>query len=127
MFWNAAIFHEPSSFVITSVMTAAVALAAALICATALSLTHESAAGIPFAFLSAFLVVFCLHRYGLLAVVAAVFVLHLNIFYPVTSDFTAWYAGDFLPALVVVLAVAVYGFRTSLAGRTLLHGSLLED
>ena len=71
--------------------------------------------------------VFCLHRYGLLAACSAVFVLHLNIFYPVTSRLTAWYAGDFLPALLVVVALAVYGFRTSLAGRPLLRGRLLDD
>jgi predicted Ser/Thr protein kinase len=102
-------------------------LAAAVIGATALSLTRESAAGIPFAVIAAFLAVFCLHRYGLLAMVSAIFLLHLNIFYPVTSDFTAWYAGDFVPALAVVVALAVYGFRTSLAGRPLLRGRLLED
>jgi serine/threonine-protein kinase len=102
-------------------------LAAVLIGATALSLTRESAAGIPFAVVGAFLFIFCLHRYGLLAMVSAVFVLHLNIFYPITSDFTAWYAGDFVPALLVVVALAVYGFRTSLAGRPLLRGRLLED
>ncbi|HVF67588.1 MAG TPA: serine/threonine-protein kinase [Pyrinomonadaceae bacterium] len=102
-------------------------LAVALIGAAALSLTHEAAAAIPFAVFSAFLMVFCLHRYGLLAACSAVFVLHLNIFYPVTSHFTAWYAGDFVPALLITLALAVYGFRTSLAGRPLLRGRLLED
>jgi serine/threonine-protein kinase len=102
-------------------------LAAGLIVATALSLTHASAAGVPFAFVAAFLAVFCLHRYGLLALVSALFFVHLNIFYPITSDFTAWYAGDFLPALVVSLALAVYGFRTSLAGRPLLRARLFED
>jgi hypothetical protein len=102
-------------------------LAAALIGATALSLTHDAAAGVPFAVLAAFMLVFCLHRYGLLATASAVFVLHLNIFYPITSDFSAWYAGDFLPALLVVVALGVYGFYTSLAGRPLLRGRLLED
>jgi len=102
-------------------------LAAALIGATALGLTHESAAAVPFAVVAASLLVFCLHRYGLLATVSAVFVLHLTVFYPVTSDFTAWYAGDFVPALAVVVALAIYGFRTSLAGRPLLRGRLLED
>jgi hypothetical protein len=102
-------------------------LAAGLVAATALSLTHESPAGIPFAFVVAFLAVFCLHRYGLLATAAALFFTHLNIFYPVTSDFTAWYAADFTLALVVSLALAVYGFRTSLAGRPLLRARLFED
>jgi serine/threonine-protein kinase len=102
-------------------------LAAGLVTATALSLTHESPAGIPFALVTALLTVFCLQRYGLLATAAALFFVHLNIFYPVTSDFTAWYAADFTLALVVSLALAVYGFRTSLAGRPLLRARLFED
>jgi hypothetical protein len=94
--------------------------------ALALSLTNEAAAA-PFAALSAFLIVWVLYRYGLLALVSAVFFLHLNIFFPITSDFSAWYAGDFLPALLVSLALAVYGFYTSLAGQPLFGGRLLED
>ena len=129
-----AAFTQPFIFLFLILLLRAVlrsdrlaSLAAALIGATALSLTHESAAGVPFAVIAAFLMVFCLHRYGLLAMVSAVFFLHLNIFYPVTSDFGAWYAGDVLPALLVTLAVAVFGFRTSLAGRPLLRARLFED
>jgi serine/threonine-protein kinase len=94
--------------------------------ALALSLTKEAPA-VPFAVLAAFMGVWVLYRYGLLAFVAATFFLHLNIFYPITSEFSAWYAGDFLPALVISLALAVYGFRVSLGGRSLFRGGLLED
>ncbi len=94
--------------------------------ALALGLTKE-APGAPFAALAAFMCVWVLYRYGLLALVSATFFLHLVIFYPITSEFSAWYAGDFLPALVVTLALAVYGFRVSLGGRALFRGGLLED
>jgi serine/threonine-protein kinase len=94
--------------------------------ALALSLT-SGAPGAPFAALGAFLYVWVLYRYGLLASVSAAFFLHLNIFYPVTSEFSAWYAGDFVLALALSLALAVYGFRVSLGGRSLFRGGLLED
>lgn len=103
------------------------ALAAWVIGAFALSLTHQVAAGVPFAILGAFLMVWCLYRYGLLAVVSTTFFVHLIIFYPVTSEFSAWYAGDFLLALIVSLTLAVYGFYTSLAGQSLFRGNILED
>ncbi|HEX8190994.1 MAG TPA: hypothetical protein VF586_21725, partial [Pyrinomonadaceae bacterium] len=95
--------------------------------ALALSLTHESPAGVPFAGLAVFMVVWVLYRYGLLALISAVFFLHLNIFFPITSELTAWYAGDFVLALAVSLALAVYGFRVSLGGRALFSAGLLED
>jgi serine/threonine-protein kinase len=103
------------------------AVALWLITALILSLTQENLAGVPFACLGAFLVVWCLYRYGLLALMSAVYFLHLNIFLPITSEFTAWYAADFVLALGVALAVAVYGFRVSLGGRALFRGGLLED
>lgn len=103
------------------------ALAAGLIGASALALTHQSATGVPFAVLGATLVVWCLYRFGLLAMVSATFFLHLMIFYPVTSEFSAWYAGDFLLALIISLGLAFYGFYISLAGQPLFRRGLLED
>ena len=77
--------------------------------------------------LSSFLVIFVLYRYGLLAAVSTLFFLHLGIFFPMTTEFTAWYATDFLIALVVCLALAVYAFYISLAGQPLFAGKLVED
>ncbi|HWS90439.1 MAG TPA: serine/threonine-protein kinase [Pyrinomonadaceae bacterium] len=94
--------------------------------ALALSLTAGTP-GAPFAAAAAFMGVWVLYRYGLLASISATFFLHLNIFYPITSEFTAWYAGDFVLALAVTLALAVYAFRVSLGGRSLFGGGLLED
>jgi serine/threonine-protein kinase len=103
------------------------ALALWLITAVVLSLTHETAVGIPFACVAAGLVVWVLYRYGLLALITAIFFLHLMIFFPITSDFSAWYAGDFVLALLISLELAAFGFYTSLAGEPLFRGARLDD
>jgi hypothetical protein len=103
------------------------AVAVWLIGTVALSLTHETALGVPFSCLAAFLVVWVLYRYGLLALISAIFFLHLHIFYPVTSDFSAWYAADFVLALLIALALAGFGFYTSLAGQPLFRATLPDD
>ena len=77
--------------------------------------------------LSAFLVVYALYRYGLLASASSLFFAHLAVFYPITTELTAWYATDFLIALVICLALVVYSFYISLAGQPLFGGKLLEE
>ena len=98
-----------------------------VIMAIALSLTHESVLGMPFAVIGALLVIWVLYRYGLLALISALFFLHLMIFFPITSDFSAWYAADYVLALIVGLALVVFGFYTSLAGEPLFRGALPDD
>jgi hypothetical protein len=98
-----------------------------VIMTVALSLTHETVAGVPFAALASAMVVWLLYRYGLLALISAIFFLHLTIFFPITSDLSAWYAGDFVLALIISLALAGYGFYTSLAGEPLFRGALPDD
>jgi serine/threonine-protein kinase len=98
-----------------------------LIGATALALTQESAVGVPFAVLAAGLIVVCMYRYGLLAAIVAIFFLHLMIFFPITSDFSAWYATDFVLSAVIGLALVGFGFYTSLAGEPLFRGARLDD
>ena len=44
-----------------------------------------------------------------------------------TTELTAWYATDFLMALTICVALAVFGFYTSLAGQPLFGGNLLDD
>jgi hypothetical protein len=82
---------------------------------------------IPFAVLSAFLATFVLYRFGLLAAVATFFFAHLWVFYPMTTELSAWYATDFLIALTICVALAIFGFYTSLAGQPLFSGKLLQD
>jgi serine/threonine-protein kinase len=71
---------------------------------------------LPFVALSAFVVVFVMRRYGLLALCATCFVAHLYVFYPITTEFTAWYATDFTIALVICVVMSVYAAYTAVGG-----------
>ncbi len=82
---------------------------------------------IPFTALTALLIVIVLYRYGLLAAVASLFFYHLWVFFPMTTELTAWYAFDFVLALGVCVALTLYGCYISLAGQSLFSKSLLED
>ena len=65
-------------------------------------------------------------RVGLLAAVAAFYVTGLFIFFPVTLNLRAWYAGAGVTALLVLAALALFGFTTALAGRPALGRPALE-
>jgi serine/threonine-protein kinase len=77
--------------------------------------------------LGAALILIPLVRYGLLAMISAQFFFHLWIFYPITFNLSAWYAGSFIVGLAASLALAFYAFYISLAGQPLLRGTFLED
>jgi serine/threonine-protein kinase len=65
------------------------------------------------------LMVLTLMRFGLLALVVTMFVaLFLNQF-PLTTDFSAWYAGEAAFTLILTVSLAIFGFRTTLAGQPL--------
>jgi hypothetical protein len=66
-------------------------------------------------------------RYGLVAVAVFYFTGIALIHFPVTLNFSVWYAGIGLAPLVAVLALAVFAFYTSLGGQKVFQGSLLED
>ncbi len=85
-----------------------------------IGVTH-AAAGVVFSMASGLLIVFILFRYGLVALTVAFFVNELLSGFPLTLDFSQWYAGTSLLALLCVLALAVFGFREALAGRPLLR------
>lgn len=57
----------------------------------------------------------------------AIYFVHLVICFPITSDFSAWYAADFVLALLIALALAGFGFYTSLAGEPLFRAARLDD
>ncbi len=82
---------------------------------------------VPFTALLAAIVVFTLIRFGLLAVISVLFFSYLAIFYPITTELTAWYATDFTIALVICVLLAAYGFYVSLGDQKLLSGKLLEE
>ncbi len=74
------------------------------------------------------LTVFLLIRFGLLAVVAAeVFNDFLGTF-PLTTQVSSWYAGMSLAGILLIAAMAFYGFYTSLGGRPVFGGgTVLEE
>jgi serine/threonine-protein kinase len=44
-----------------------------------------------------------------------------------TTNFSAWYAASTIVGVLLVLALAVYGFRVSLAGRPVFSGAALDE
>jgi hypothetical protein len=65
-------------------------------------------------------------RFGLLAFVVGIYFAHFLDF-PLTTDSSAWYAGTSLFLLLVLAALAVYGFRIALAGKPAFSGARLDD
>jgi hypothetical protein len=80
----------------------------------------------PFNAVSAILVVLVLYRYGLLALIATLFVAHLYVFFPITTELTAWYATDFTIALILCLLLAGYAAYTSVGGAKAFSGVTKE-
>jgi serine/threonine-protein kinase len=66
------------------------------------------------------LVVVILIRFGLFATVVTLFVIDTLIQTLHTTDFTAWYGTSSLALLLLVGGMALYGFKLSLGGRSLL-------
>jgi hypothetical protein len=70
--------------------------------------------------------IFVFLHFGLLAWVFANYFGHCLQF-PLTTDSSAWYAGTSLFVLLILAALAVYGFRIALAGRPMFSGAGLDD
>jgi hypothetical protein len=87
------------------------------------SLVLDAAIGLA----GAALFLFVLLRFGMLALVFMEFFLLFFGFYPVTTDFTAWYAGTAAFGAALGVALILYGLKTSLAGQPLFRTSLLGD
>jgi hypothetical protein len=68
------------------------------------------------ALLTGFFVLLLL-RVGLVTAVVAFYTSGLFIVFPVTSDLSSWYAGAGVAALLVLAALAGFGFMTAVAGR----------
>ena len=66
-------------------------------------------------------------RFGLLASVVFFTNFVLLVSFPITSDFSAWYAEGTFFVLGVILITSGYGFYTSLGGQKVFAGKLLEE
>ena len=71
--------------------------------------------------------IFVLTRYGLLAMMSSLLFQHFIVFFPVTTDLSAWYATNFILEAVFLLAIALYAFRTSLGGQPVFRRGLLDE
>jgi serine/threonine-protein kinase len=66
-------------------------------------------------------------RFGLLALYSFFLFAALSSGFPITSDFSSWYAGSTLFVFVVLMSLTIYGFYTSLAGQKIFEAKFLKD
>lgn len=71
--------------------------------------------------------VICAARFGLLATIASNLFFNLSFFYPLSSDLSVWYTSAAFFPVVITLALAIYGFYTSLGGQTVFKQTLSLD
>jgi hypothetical protein len=71
--------------------------------------------------------VFLLIRLGLLALVASAVFQFCFLNLPLTTQGSAWYAGISLAGILLMAAMTLYGFYTSLGGRPVFGGAVLEE
>jgi len=82
---------------------------------------------LPFSIVVVALSLIVLVRFGLLALFVFNVYSSLLSLFPVTLDFSRWYIGRSLFLLLVLIGLAVYGFRAALAGRAAFNMPGLED
>ena len=71
--------------------------------------------------------VFLLIRFGLLTLVANFVFWYVLTNFPLTTQGSAWYAGISLAGILLMAAIALYAFYTSLGGRPVFGGAVLEE
>jgi len=79
-----------------------------------------------FTFVPIILILLITIRFGVLAMIADFVTTAVLIEFPVTTDFSTWYAGSTIFAFAVVLALTAYAFHTAVAGRTLFKAGFLD-
>lgn len=96
-----------------------------------LGLAFASGAGHWLVWLSpaliAVIIVICIARFGLLAMVSFQVFFTLSFHNAITANFSSWYFGNTIFMVIVVLGLAIYGFYTSLAGQRIFEANLLRD
>lgn len=105
---------------------AAVAFVALLVARQALNADNPVAAIALFVIIYSFLVVI-LMRFGLFCFTVTIFVLDGSTPMFVTNDLSAWYGLSTTFGILVIVALALYGFRTALGGRKLIGDGLLQS
>jgi serine/threonine-protein kinase len=93
------------------------------------SLAHTDIALItlPIRLLQISLMLYVMLRCGLFPYVVGAAVAAVLVFFPITADFSAWYAGSAIFTLACIVTLTGYAFHTALAGRTLFKAGFLEE
>jgi hypothetical protein len=63
----------------------------------------------------------------LLALVVNFLVFNILQNFPLTTQTSSWYSGISLTGILLMAAMALYGFYTSLGGRPVFGGAVLEE
>jgi hypothetical protein len=71
--------------------------------------------------------IFLLQRFGLVAVMAAIFFINVPEMFPITMDPSRWFWNVSLITLLVLASLAAYAFRIALAGKPAFAFDLLRD
>ncbi len=106
---------------------AAVALWLLFMLPALLSIKSASLVGLLLSGIVWALIVLVVARLGLLAMASVQFFYFMGLFFPYTTDFSAWYAGNTIIALLICVAFAFYGFHTSKAGQPLFRGGQFNE
>ena len=93
------------------------------------SLVHTDIALItlPVRLLQLLLMLYVMLRCGLFAYLIGAAVTSVLVLFPITADFSAWYAGSAIFTLVCIVALTGYAFHTALGGRPLFKPGFLEE
>ena len=76
--------------------------------------------------LTATLITLAAARFGLLALYSCFLFAALGSGFPITSDFSSWYAGSTFFVCFVIMSLSIYGFYTSLAGQKIFEAKFLN-
>ena len=77
--------------------------------------------------LTATIITLAAARFGLLALYSFFLFSVVSSTFPITSDFSSWYAGSTLFVFIVIMSLTVYGFYISLAGQKIFEAKFLKD
>lgn len=98
------------------------------------AVTADGVMNRPNPWLSAFLallvfpaLIFLLRRFGLFAVMVFMTFINLPSVLPVTDDFSLWFSNASVFTLLFLAGLAIYGFRTALAGKPAFAVDLLTE
>ena len=92
-----------------------------------LGLSENLRVDLPAALLFGALMVFVAARFGILALYATFFVVGLLVFFPLTLDFSRWYAGRSLFVLLIIAGFAFGAFWIALGGKSPFGAVALEE